>query len=101
MIEKSAIYNYSMQVYYYMETILIDVRTEEEYAEYHASGAVNIPVEEISEGNLGLLEKIEKNTPLRLYCRSGARSERAREILQSYGFTDVVNLGGLASMVKE
>lgn len=79
-----------------MTTLLIDVRTKEEYEEYHASGAVNIPVEEIGEGNLGLLEEKEKSTPIRLYCRSGARSERAKEILQSYGFTDVVNLGSLA-----
>lgn len=75
--------------------LLIDVRTEEEYREGHVNGALNIPLQEMIAGNLGILSDRERNTPLHLYCRSGARSERAREVLNSHGFTDVVNLGGL------
>lgn len=84
-----------------MSTLLIDVRTKEEYEERHAVGAVNIPVEEIYAGALGALESAEKNTSLCLYCRSGARSEKAKEMLLSFGFTDVVNLGGLEDVIDE
>ncbi len=82
-----------------MPTLLIDVRTKEEYEEHHAVDAVNIPVEEICDGKLGVLENVGKDTPLHLYCRSGARSEKAEEMLRSFGYTDVVNLGGLGDRV--
>ena len=78
-----------------MDVLFVDVRTKEEYEAGHKRGAVNIPVDEIFARHLGILETLENDAPLRLYCRSGARSERAKEMLRSYGFTDVVNLGGL------
>lgn len=84
-----------------MTRILIDVRTKEEYDEQHAIDAVNIPVEEICDGKLGLLENIAKDMSLHLYCRSGARSERAKEMLLSLGYTDVVNLGGLDNVMNK
>lgn len=74
---------------------LIDVRTKEEFAERHAPGAKNIPVDEICEGKLSILEGMPKNTPIELYCRSGHRSETAKEALNFLGFTNVTNLGGL------
>lgn len=76
-------------------TLLIDVRTAEEYAERHAAGAFHVPLDDILAGELGVLTDVEKNTPLRLYCRSGNRSEKAKQALEAYGFSDVVNLGGL------
>ena len=76
--------------------MLVDVRTPEEYASEHAPGAVNIPLNDIMIGNLGVLADIDRATPLRLYCRSGARSENARTLLISTGFTNVINIGGLA-----
>ncbi|MDO8565593.1 MAG: rhodanese-like domain-containing protein [Candidatus Moranbacteria bacterium] len=76
-------------------SFLIDVRTQEEFKERHAPGALNIPVDEICAGKLGILEGIQKSTPLKLYCRSGKRSETAKEVLGLLGFTDVTNLGGL------
>jgi len=78
--------------------LLIDVRTEEEFEERHAPGALNIPVDEICDGKLGILESVPKDTRIELYCRSGHRSETAKEALGLLGFTDVVNLGGLADV---
>ncbi len=78
-----------------MSVLFVDVRTKEEYEARHMTRSVNISVEDIVTSDLGILETLAKNTPIRLYCRSGARSERAKEILLSYGFTDVVNIGGL------
>ena len=80
--------------------MIIDVRTPEEYADEHAEDAVNVPLGDIMAGNLGALLNVEKSTPLQLYCRSGARSESARGLLQSMGFTTVVNLGGLTDALR-
>jgi len=76
-------------------SLLIDVRTHEEFEERSAPGAVNISLDDILAGDLGVLEEMPKDTPLHLYCRSGSRSETAQEVLYSFGFTDVANLGGL------
>ena len=81
-----------------MTTLLIDVRTKEEYNERHATDAINIPVEEICDGKLGILQATGKDTPIRLYCRSGGRAEGAKEMLLSLGYSDVVNLGGLVDI---
>lgn len=81
--------------------LLIDVRTAEEYAERHAEGALHLPLDDLLSGEMGVLSGVEKNTPLRLYCRSGNRSERAQQILEVYGFSDVINLGGLEDAEKE
>lgn len=74
---------------------LIDVRTAEEYLSEHAEGAVNIPLENIEAGRLGLLANVPKNSQIDLYCRTGHRSGEAREMLAKLGYTQVTNLGGL------
>ena len=81
-------------------SILIDVRTPEEFKEGHAQGALNLPLSRIELGMLGELENLPKDTPLKLYCRSGARSEVAKHILISLGFKNVENLGGLEEIEK-
>lgn len=81
--------------------ILIDVRTAEEYAERHAPLALHLPLDDILAGEIGELSRVEKNTPIELYCRSGARSEKAKQALEADGFTDVVNLGGLDDVEDE
>ena len=73
---------------------LVDVRTPEEFSRDHIEGAVNIPVGEL-ENRLGELG--DKQGSVVLYCRSGARSARAKALLESRGFTRVVNLGSMSS----
>lgn len=75
--------------------MLIDVRTPEEYGETHIEGAINIPVSDIERGNRGVLESLEKDSSILLYCRSGGRAEYALTLLQKEGFTNVTNLGGM------
>ncbi|MCG6145958.1 rhodanese-like domain-containing protein [Leptospira bandrabouensis] len=75
--------------------IVIDVRTKSEYAEGHFSGAKNIPVD-VLPANLNQLK--DKQSKIVVYCRSGARSERARQILQASGYSSVINAGGLSDM---
>ncbi|MGJ3220993.1 rhodanese-like domain-containing protein [Geobacillus thermoleovorans] len=68
---------------------IIDVREPEEVAAGKIPGAVNIP--------LGLIEfrmhELDKNEEYILVCRSGGRSGRAAEVLDSYGY-QVINMTG-------
>ena len=76
-----------------LQPVIIDTRTPEEYAGGHLEGALLMPYDAIG----GMIEaKVpDKNTPLVLYCRSGARSEMARKTLASMNYTRVENLGGM------
>lgn len=74
--------------------VLLDVRTEEEYEAGHIESSVNIPLQRIED----TLERItDKNTPLFVYCQSGARSTSAASILKKMGYLDVTNIGGISS----
>ena len=73
-----------------MSRLIIDVRNPEEYAQSHVEGAVNIPLTNLL-GNPAELKEIPKDTELVLYCRSGNRSDTAIRILQTKGFTHLVN----------
>ena len=73
---------------------LVDVRTVEEFQEGHIKGAVNIPVQDLA-GRLKELEPRDK--PIVVYCRSGARSARARRMLMDQGFKDVLDLGAMSN----
>lgn len=72
---------------------LVDVRTAEEFASGHIEGAVNIPVQELDR-RMRELDPVEQ--PVVVYCRSGARSRRASEMLRSGGFTSVHDLGAMS-----
>ena len=78
-------------------TLIIDVRTAEEFAAGHFPGAINIPHEDIIQGikesNVG------KDQTVLLYCRSGNRSGQAEARLQSAGFSGAKNVGGLNALL--
>jgi phage shock protein E len=72
---------------------LVDVRTPEEFAAGHISGAINIPVEDLDR-RLGDIEP--KDRAIVLYCRSGNRSGRAARMLRSAGYGAVHDLGAMS-----
>ncbi|WP_224489008.1 rhodanese-like domain-containing protein [Robertkochia flava] len=72
--------------------VLVDVRTPVEFEEGHLPGALNIDVK--SEEFINEVSGIRKNRNVLLYCRSGRRSARAAEILDSLGYKKVYNLEG-------
>ena len=74
---------------------LLDVRTPGEFAEGHLAGAVNVPVQEL-EATLASLP-IDRNREIIVYCRSGARSSRARNVLLKAGYSKVEDLGGMSN----
>ena len=78
--------------------LLIDVREPIEYEEGHLEGSLNIPLGKLS---LFLETLKDKNTPLFLYCRSGARShEGGLQCLQKK-YTYVINIGGIIEIQEE
>lgn len=81
----------------YYETdgaVLLDVRTLQEYKEGHIPGSRNIPLQELSRVRDAVPEK---DTPLFVYCHSGARSRQAVGELQRMGYLHVKNIGGIAA----
>jgi rhodanese-related sulfurtransferase len=74
------------------ETILLDVRTAQEFNDGHIKGARLIPVAEIS-NRINELAPF-KSKEIVVYCRSGHRSATASMVLKKNGFTRVVNLQG-------
>ena len=74
--------------------VLLDVRTLQEYQNGHIPESKNIPVQQIDEVSSVVYDK---DTPLYVYCRSGARSGRASASLKRMGYTNAVNIGGILS----
>ena len=89
-------------------TIILDVRTEEEIQQ---DSLQNLP-ENVSWKKTGCTRTecpaleldaskfvSDKNTTVVVYCKSGARANRAKMVLEKQGYTNVLNGGGLCDMV--
>ena len=74
--------------------VLLDVRTPQEYQEGHIPGSINVPLQSLSTADQ---IPAGKNTPLFVYCRSGARSGQAVRLLAQMGYTGAKNIGGIAA----
>lgn len=74
----------------------VDVRTPEEFASGSVSGAVNIPLDEVS-SRIGELKNKEK---IIVFCRSGNRAGQAKSILDKAGIQNVVNGGSWQEVAK-
>ena len=73
--------------------IILDVRTIEEFEEKSIPSAVLANILEPSEF-MSVVEKLEKDYKLLVYCRSGIRSQKACSILDQLGFKETYNLNG-------
>ena len=71
--------------------LLLDVRTPGEYAEGHIPGAKNLPLQSL-DGIASVAPA--KDTPLFLYCRSGARSSQVTGRLQHRRHHELSGKGG-------
>ena len=78
-------------------SVLLDVRTEEEYGIEHAAGAVLLPQENLETmDEADLLDILpDLDAPILLYCRTGRRAALAAVKLEELGYTRLCNLGGL------
>lgn len=74
--------------------VLLDVRRIDEYNAGHIPGSILLTNETITQENA---EKIlpSKTAKIFVYCRSGRRSKEASQKLASYGYENVIEIGGI------
>ena len=72
--------------------LLVDVRSEGEYADGGIEGSINIPIQELASR---MDELGDKNHEIVVYCQSGGRSAMAKRLLESNGFSKVHDLGSI------
>jgi len=75
--------------------ILADVRTREEYDQGRIAGSILLPLDDIAAQATTKLP--DKNTVIIVYCRSGARSQKAAKQLVALGYTGIYDMGGILS----
>ncbi|WP_232380762.1 rhodanese-like domain-containing protein [Leptospira ainlahdjerensis] len=75
--------------------LVVDVRTPQEFESGHYTNAVNIPLDQIPSR---LEEFGSTDRKIVLYCRSGRRSLEAQKTLQSKGYSNTINAGGLTDL---
>ncbi|WP_207511558.1 MBL fold metallo-hydrolase [Longitalea luteola] len=83
----------AMDLPYDDHLVAVDVRREAEFADGHVRGAVNIPLNEMTDP--GSMANIEEHQNLYLYCGSGYRSVIAASLMKRQGIHNLRNvLGG-------
>lgn len=72
------------------DTLLLDIRSKEEFEEGNIYGSLNIPLHDLMYD----IDEIEnfKDKNVIVYCRSGHRSITACNLLELQGFNNVYNL---------
>ena len=78
--------------------LVLDVRTDKEWAGGHLRGAVHIPVDDLRARS----ETLPRDRRIAVHCKSGFRAHLALRLLRERGFPDVVNVtGGWQAMQAE
>ena len=88
-------------------TIVLDVRTDEEIAQAKLETPENVQWTKTgcSRTECPALQTDpsqfvkDKNATVVIYCKSGARANRAKMVLENKGYTKVLNGGGLVDML--
>jgi len=80
--------------------LLIDVRTPNEYASGHIQNSVNIDYR--AENFKELIQELDKNQDVYVYCKVGGRSGSAAKMMEKMGFKKVYDLdGGISNWEKK
>jgi rhodanese-related sulfurtransferase len=72
--------------------VLLDVRSPQEYRQGHIPESMNVPLQDLED-----VVSVAEDTPLFVYCYSGARSRQAAAQLRDMGYSNVHNIGGIAT----
>ena len=81
------------------DALLVDVRRDDEYINGHIENSIN--KDYMSDEFVEYFERLDKNMPIILYCRSGRRSYLSAIKLSENGFKEVYNLeGGILSWIE-
>ena len=75
---------------YQAGAFVLDVRTQEEWDEYHAPNTTLIPLDQL----VSRLNEIPRDKEIVVVCRSGNRSQQGRDILLGAGFQQVTSMTG-------
>ena len=81
------------------EVVILDVRTDAEFAEYHIEGAILIPDTDLEA--LAPEKLPDKSQKILVYCRSGRRSEASARLLIQMGYTAIYDFGGIIDWTYE
>ncbi len=83
------------------ESVIIDVRTDDEFSTGYIEGAVNIDFY-MGSKFISEIDKLDKSKSYFIYCKSGARSGQTCELMKQKGFKKVYNLeGGILGWTRE
>ena len=74
--------------------VLLDVRTPEEFSSGHIPGALQLTNETFTKQDAEKLLK-DKSQTIYVYCRSGRRSKQSSQKLIDFGYTNVIEIGGI------
>ena len=74
------------------DTLVLDVRTPDEFASGHVPGAVNVPYSKA--GFDASIATLDKSKTYLVYCHSGKRSFLSSKQMQSAGFDHLYNFNG-------
>jgi rhodanese-related sulfurtransferase len=69
---------------------VLDVRTQEEWNEFHAPNTQLIPLDQLP----SRLAEVPRDRQIVVVCRSGNRSQQGRDILLNAGFEQVTSMSG-------
>lgn len=80
-------------------SLIMDVRTPDEYSRQNIPQSLNIPLDQIEKGQI---DNLPKDKPLYILCQSGNRSQMACKILNKKGYNNAVSIqGGINACKKE
>jgi rhodanese-related sulfurtransferase len=69
---------------------VLDVRTPEEWNEFHAPNSTLIPLDQLA----SRLSEVPRDRQIVVVCRSGNRSQQGRDLLLNAGFEQVASMAG-------
>jgi len=76
--------------------VLIDIRSEQSFAQEHIIGAINIPFEKIDRWAADVSQVISDELIIYLYSEDGTKSDKAAKMLRDKGYSQYISLvGGL------
>ena len=75
---------------YQEDVFFLDVRTQEEWDDFHAPNSTLIPLDQLP----NRFNELPSDEPIVVVCRSGNRSQAGRDILLDNGFEQVTSMAG-------
>jgi rhodanese-related sulfurtransferase len=69
---------------------ILDVRTQEEWNEFHMPDSTLIPLDELE----NRINEVPREREIVVVCRSGNRSQQGRDILLNANFSNVASMAG-------